>query len=384
LTGVELVPLVQNGVTRRATVEDVQTAPPLFANDTSWTGRTTRRSDLLTYDLAGNSQATLIDFTTGSDITVAASKQADLIYYGDTYDIGSAGLVHLLNANITAKSTSHASSNLRGPTVTITNNGPGTTTGMYPRAVAGVGCTGDLFGIKSGVLTRAGIGTACTRQITNDTDAGGTVYALDWWTSNTANPTTATYGLLADTKLSVSTSFIQYSSVGAGAFLTQKNATNSADLFVLNSAGIITECKGATFNGAVTLNTQTTTGNQVAVAFSNGTREFQAQAVTTGDFWRILVGGVGDALKLFAGGLLQILGSVHAHFSTAIPAGGTAGAGLLVSSTANFGVFFGSGAPSLSAAKGSLYLRSDGSGTTDRAYINTDGSTGWTAITTAA
>lgn len=76
--------------------------------------------------------------------------------------------------------------------------------------------------------------------------------------------------------------------------------------------------------------------------------------------------------------------SIAAHGGTAIPAGGTAGAGLLVSSTTNFGVFFGSGAPSLSAAKGSLYLRSDGTGTTDRAYINTNGSTTWTALTTVA
>lgn len=76
--------------------------------------------------------------------------------------------------------------------------------------------------------------------------------------------------------------------------------------------------------------------------------------------------------------------SITAHNATAIPAGGTAGAGLMVSSTANFGIFFGSGAPTLSAAKGSLYLRSDGSGTTDRAYINTNGSTTWTALTTVA
>lgn len=75
---------------------------------------------------------------------------------------------------------------------------------------------------------------------------------------------------------------------------------------------------------------------------------------------------------------------ITANAGTAIPAGGTAGAGLKVSSTANFGVFFGSNVPSLSAAKGSLYLRSDGSGSTDRAYINTDGGTTWTAINTVA
>ncbi len=70
--------------------------------------------------------------------------------------------------------------------------------------------------------------------------------------------------------------------------------------------------------------------------------------------------------------------------TTAIPAGGTAGLGYLLSTTANFGTFFGSGAPTLSAAKGSLYLRSDGTTTNNRAYINTDGGTTWTALTTAA
>lgn len=76
--------------------------------------------------------------------------------------------------------------------------------------------------------------------------------------------------------------------------------------------------------------------------------------------------------------------SITAHSGTAIPAGGTTGAGLKVSSATNFGVFFGSNAPSLSAAKGSLYLRSDGTTTNDRAYINTDGGTTWTALITVA
>lgn len=47
-------------------------------------------------------------------------------------------------------------------------------------------------------------------------------------------------------------------------------------------------------------------------------------------------------------------------------------------------VTFGSGAPTITAAKGSLYLRTDGSTTNDRAYVNTNGSTTWTALTTAA
>jgi len=83
-------------------------------------------------------------------------------------------------------------------------------------------------------------------------------------------------------------------------------------------------------------------------------------------------------------GTASFSSSVTAMSATAIPAGGTAGAGVMVSSTANFGVFFGSGAPTLSAAQGSLYMRSDGSSTSTRMYVNTNGSTTWTAVTTAA
>lgn len=76
--------------------------------------------------------------------------------------------------------------------------------------------------------------------------------------------------------------------------------------------------------------------------------------------------------------------SFTARNATAIPAGGTAGLGYLFTSTANFGIFPGSGAPTLAAAKGSVYLRSDGTGITDRMYVNTDGSTTWTNVVTAA
>ena len=77
-------------------------------------------------------------------------------------------------------------------------------------------------------------------------------------------------------------------------------------------------------------------------------------------------------------------GAVSAYTGTAVPAGGTAGVGVKVSSTSNLGVFFGSGAPTLAAAQGSLYLRTDGSSVSTRLYVNTNGSTTWTNVTTAA
>lgn len=90
--------------------------------------------------------------------------------------------------------------------------------------------------------------------------------------------------------------------------------------------------------------------------------------------------------NFYAGGTAAnaFVGDLTVYNSTAIPAGGAAGSGYKFSSTSNFGVFFGSGAPTLSAAKGSLYLRSDGTGVNDRMYVNTNGSTTWTAVVTVA
>lgn len=68
---------------------------------------------------------------------------------------------------------------------------------------------------------------------------------------------------------------------------------------------------------------------------------------------------------------------------TSMPAGGADGI-QLGSGAATMSILWGSGAPSASAVKGSLYLRSDGTTTNDRMYVNTDGSTTWTAVTTVA
>jgi hypothetical protein len=83
-------------------------------------------------------------------------------------------------------------------------------------------------------------------------------------------------------------------------------------------------------------------------------------------------------------GAVSTVGQLSVQTGTAPPAAGIATAGIKLSSTADFGIYFGSGAPTFSAAKGSLYLRTDGTSTSTRAYINTNASTTWTAITTAA
>jgi hypothetical protein len=75
-------------------------------------------------------------------------------------------------------------------------------------------------------------------------------------------------------------------------------------------------------------------------------------------------------------------GRIAAVASTAHVAGGAQA--LQFGTTTGFGIWSGSGAPTVSAGQGSLYLRSDGSSTSTRMYVNQNGSTTWTAVTTAA
>jgi hypothetical protein len=100
-----------------------------------------------------------------------------------------------------------------------------------------------------------------------------------------------------------------------------------------------------------------------------------------GLFWRsgnAASNGADTSLMRQSAGLVVVDGT------TATPAGGSTSLGLVFGSTAGFGIYIGSGAPTLSAAQGSIYLRSDGSSTSTRLYVNTNGSTGWTNVTTAA
>jgi hypothetical protein len=78
---------------------------------------------------------------------------------------------------------------------------------------------------------------------------------------------------------------------------------------------------------------------------------------------------------------LSATGNVTADSGTAPVAGGASA--FLMTSTAGLGIYVGSGAPTVSAAQGSLYIRTDGSSGSTRLYVNTNGTTGWTNVTTA-
>jgi len=79
---------------------------------------------------------------------------------------------------------------------------------------------------------------------------------------------------------------------------------------------------------------------------------------------------------------LTVTGTASIAAATVATAGGAAA--LKIGTSTVVGIYFGSGVPTISAPKGSLYLRTDGSSTSTRAYINTDALTTWTSLTTAA
>jgi hypothetical protein len=103
---------------------------------------------------------------------------------------------------------------------------------------------------------------------------------------------------------------------------------------------------------------------------------------------RLLTDGTARLLVNTSVGLanmaLTVTGTVALCNTVAVPNGGNTTARVLLGSNAAFGVYYGNGAPTVSAGKGSLYMRIDGSSTSTRLYVNTDGATTWTNVTTAA
>lgn len=92
---------------------------------------------------------------------------------------------------------------------------------------------------------------------------------------------------------------------------------------------------------------------------------------------------IGNVLYLDAETTAGVTRTVGAA-PVAVPAGGSVLAFFQLGTTAGLGIYFGSGAPTVSAAQGSLYIRTDGSSVATRMYINQNGSTTWTNVTTAA
>ena len=156
-------------------------------------------------------------------------------------------------------------------------------------------------------------------------------------------------------------------------FIPANTNTGATTINITPSGGSALGAKNLYFNGAACTGGEIRQ-NQPCIVVYDGT-----QFNLIGPFAAGTIPG-----PVVVTGVLSSVARVHAFNGTAPPAGGTVDVGIEMSNVSSFGIFFGTGAPSLNAAKGSLYLRRDGTTTNDRAYINTDGGGTWTALTTAA
>ena len=295
-------------------------------------------------------------------------------------------------SNVRAIANSNITIGIGGSNVAVWANTGGFVTGL-------ISATGNITG--GNILAGSGVGVG------GDVGVGGIIFANGNINTNTS------FNAVGNI---VGSYFI-----GNGAFLSGLSSTSritagTTELGVSTPSGNIQATVGGTANIAV-ISTQgiDITGNVTASANLEGVGVSVTGNVTGGNLrsnglisaagnitggniagtgnvslvGNVIAGNLTTGAQMVAlgnvtGGNIVTNGQVRSFNGTAVSAGGTAGAGYVFSTTANFGVFFGSGAPTLAAAKGSLYLRSDGTTTNDRMYVNTNGSTTWTAVITAS
>jgi hypothetical protein len=187
-------------------------------------------------------------------------------------------------------------------------------------------------------------------------------------------------------------------------------ATGAGGITISGSAIIVDQSFSPTWTGTHTFNNAITSASSIRAgvgaslgwtsrSFMTSTSDGLIVLLTAAgsDFGRLQFGGTGNShpsLKR-SGTTLQVrladdsafagmsIGATSVSAGTATPAGGSTSARLVMGTTSGFGIYYGSGAPTVSAAQGSIYLRSDGSGATDRMYVNTDGGTTWTNVVTS-
>lgn len=211
-----------------------------------------------------------------------------------------------------------------------------------------------------------------------DAGASGTAGSVDVF------PSTASKGKLSITcadQTGDTTVALNIAAMGQATTITVPDP-GTASASVVLTAGNQTIAGVKTFSAipvfpttGITLNATTITETEIGVLDG-------AVAGTPAANKAIVTSGSNDVagVRHFAG-----TGILSGHYQTATPAAASAVAGFTMGS-ANIGLYWGTGSPDtvVTAPQGSLYIRTDGSSTSTRLYINTNGTTGWTSITTAA
>jgi hypothetical protein len=253
-------------------------------------------------------------------------------------------------ANVTTTANISSGNLLTGGFASATGN----VTGGNLRTTGQMSASGNVTG---GNVNTAGLLTATGNVTGGNLNTGAQVVA----TGNITGGNILTVGLVQGAILSATGNVIGGNVTTVGQVSATANITGG-NLIVTTAGAIITagNITGGNVLGGANVNATLFTGTTISVAAN-------------------ITGG-----NILSGAVVSAVGNARILSGTAVPAGGTTGAGYKMSSVTNLGIFFGSGAPTLSAAKGSLYMRTDGSATSDRMYINTDGASAWTPVITAS
>jgi hypothetical protein len=244
------------------------------------------------------------------------------------------------------------------------------------------GVTG-IQGFSSNVITFAQAGTYEFGFLTTTGGSNITIFDLNRPLSYYTNDVTMLGNLTVSGDIFGNVTLTDIS-VGTMTATGNVQAGNLRTTGLISSTGNIT---GGNVLGGANVNATTHTGTTVSVSgnITGGNVLGGANVnATTHTGTTVSVSGNITGGNVLSSAVVSAVGAATILSGTAVPVGGTTGAGYKFSSTANLGVFFGSGAPTLSAAQGSLYLRTDGSSTSTRMYVNTNGAATWTAVTTAA
>jgi len=119
-------------------------------------------------------------------------------------------------------------------------------------------------------------------------------------------------------------------------------------------------------------------GTNAAPAFSFSSDPDTGAYRSAANEYSIAAGGSRKAT--FAGSTLTLPSGIYIYTQEDTVSSATAVNGIQMG---NVTISFGTGAPTHSRGQGSIYIRTDGSSSSTRLYVNTDSGTTWTAITTA-
>lgn len=240
--------------------------------------------------------------------------------------------------------------------------------------VAGLNVKGAATG---GTVALAAIDSGSNTSLTVDGKGTGTVGINTVSTTSglvTIGNATSLAGLAVNGATNITSASATSLTVGPNGTTTPLFAVDSST----SSAVTGLKITGAATGGTVAVAVTQASGNANLTIDAKGSGTVKIGNISAGVV--TIGGGSGTGMTVSNTGAVSVPTTVAIIQSSGLTAGGAIALG--VTSVSSFGLFVGSGAPTVAAAQGSLYLRSDGTTVNNRAYINTNGSTTWTPIST--